>query len=410
MRYWKPTGQKRLRGPSGLAVGLVLLLWASPSLAGVWDDPRIKELVVAGTDHLLNLDYDEAEQAFSRLGDLDATELLGPFYRAFVKLARIEDREATREEMDAVLATMGSLTARAEEHITRTPDDPDLLLFLGMAWGSKAMIDGVRGNYLTAYEGMKRTRRYFDACLRQQPIRYDAFYGLGLYDYTLSRVSWVYRPLVHLVLPPGDRERGLQRLALAGERGVATRMLAKFALLQTYTGLEKDYGKALPLAEELLGRFPGNPELYFQAALVYSELGRFTDALDIGRRIRVNLEQGRHHFKREMLPRYFQLMGKVHMDHGDYPTALSFFRKTIEQPTTRYAWVTAWAWTRTGMIHDLLGERVEATKSYRMALAVETDGIAKDAAKQYLNEPYRKETSGRPGPAAGEAEENRRMP
>ena len=47
------------------------------------------------------------------------------------------------------------------------------------------------------------------------------------------------------------------------------------------------------------------------------------------------------------------------------------------------------------MIHDLLGEREEATKSYRMALAVETDGIAKDAARHYLNEPYRKETSQR---------------
>jgi tetratricopeptide (TPR) repeat protein len=212
------------------------------------------------------------------------------------------------------------------------------------------------------------------------------------------------------VLPPGDRERGLRELARAAERGVATRMLAKLALLQTYTGLEKDYDRAVPLADELLRRFPGNPELYFQTALVYSELGRFNDALEVGRRIRANLEQKRHHFKREMLPRYLQLMGKVYMDHGDYPTALNFFRKTIEQPTTRYAWVTAWAWTRTGMIHDLLGERSEAQKSYRMALAVETDGIAKDAAKQYLNEAYRKEEVARPVGDMGEAKGSLKKP
>ncbi len=187
-------------------------------------------------------------------------------------------------------------------------------------------------------------------------------------------------------------------------------MLAKFALLQTYTGLERDYGKALPLAEELLERFPGNPELYFQAVLAYSELGRFADALDVGRQIRANIEQERHHFKREMLPRYYQLMGKVYMDNGNYPTALSFFRKTIEAPITRYAWVTAWAWTRTGMIHDLLGERAEATKSYRMALAVETDGIAKDAARQYLKEPYRKETVPRRDGDVGEAKKGQRKP
>ncbi len=395
VRYARMNG---LRAPWSLAVGLALLLWPGLCPAGVWRDPKVMELVVAGTDRLLNLDYDEAEQSFSRLHDRDPTGLLAPFYRAYVTLARLEDREATRDEIDAFLATMRSITTRAEEQLTRNPNDPDLLLFLGMAWGSKAMIDGVRGNYLSAFEGIKRTKRYLDECLQHQPTRQDAYYGLGLYDYTLSRVSWFFRPLVHMVLPPGDRERGLRELVLASERGIATKMLAKFALLQTYSGLEKDYDRALPLAEELLRRFPGNPELYFQAALVYSEQERFAEALEVGRRIQANLDQERHHFKREMLPRYLQLMGKVYMDLGEYSTALSFFRRTIEQPTTRYAWVTAWAWTRTGMIHDLLGERGEATKSYRMALAVETDGIAKDAARQYLNEPYRKERAQRTAP------------
>ncbi len=393
-----------------MALGLIILLWTSLSPAGVWSDSKIEELVVSGTDRLLNLDYDEAEQTFSRLGELDATGVLAPFYQTFARLSRIEDREPTRQELDAFLESMSHVTAKAEVELKQAPDDPDLLLFLGMAWGSKAMIDGVRGNYLAAYEGIKRTKRYLDACLKQRPTSYDAYYGLGLYDYSLSRVAWFFRPFVHLVLPPGDRVRGLRELDLASERGAATKMLAKFALLQTYTGLEKDYEKALPLADELLRHFSGNPELYFQAALVYSELGRFTDALDVGRRIRANLELGRHHFKQEMLPRYYQLMGKVYMDHGEYPTALSFFRKTIEQPTTRYAWVTAWAWTRTGMIHDLLGERGEATKSYRMALAVETDGTAKDVARQYLSEPYRKEAGGRRDAEAGDAERNQRKP
>jgi len=398
MKPWKSTRLNGLRVSWSLAVGLALLVRPGLCPASAWPDPKVMELVVAGTDRLLNLDYDEADQSFSRLGERDATGLLAPFYQAYVTLARIENREATRDEIDAFLASVGGITTRAEEQLTRDPDDPDLQLFLGMAWGSKAMIDGVRGNYLSAYEGIKRTKRYLDACLQHQPIRHDAYFGLGLYDYTLSRVSWFFRPLVQMVLPPGDRERGLRELVLASERGTATKTLAKFALLQTYTGLEKDYGRALPLAEELLRRFPGNPELYFLAALVYSEQGQFTEALEIGRRIQANLDQERHHFRREMLPRYLQLMGKVYMDRGEYPTALSFFRKAIEQPTTRYTWVTAWAWTRTGMIQDLLGDRGEATKSYRMALAVETDGIAKDAARQYLNEPYRKETALRSAP------------
>ncbi|HWQ70653.1 MAG TPA: hypothetical protein VN494_12025 [Patescibacteria group bacterium] len=393
----------------GLVLGLLVLVPPDLSRADLWTDTRSLELAVAGTDHLLNLDYDLAEQAFARLGDVDRSGLLAPLYQAFVMLARLQDREPTRPEMDAFLAAMRTLTAKAEGRLTQAPEEPDLLLFLGMAWGSKAMIDSVLGNYFSAYEAIKRTKSYLDACLLYQPIRYDAYYALGLYDYAFSRIAWFYRPLVHLALPPGNRERALRELTIASERGVAARMLAKLALLQIYAGSEKEFEKALPLAEELLRRFPGNPELYFQTALVYSELERFPEALEVGRRIRANLDPGRYHFTHEMLPRYLQLMGKIAMDRGDYPTALSFFRQAIEQPTDRYAWVTAWAWTRTGMVHDLSGRRTEAERSYRMALAIKTNSIAKDAARQYLHEPYRKETVRRTFPAT-KREENTGSP
>src|SRR5574337_279159 len=354
-----------------LALGLLVLLSPDLSRADLWADARSQELVMAGTDHLLNLDYDLAEQAFARLGDVDRTGLLAPFYQAFVALMRLQDREPTRQEMDAFLTAMRALITKAEARLKQTPEQPDLLLFLGMAWGSKAMIDGVQGNYFSAYEAIKRTRSYLDACLLHQSIRYDAYYGLGLYDYTLSRVAWFYRPLVRLVLPPGDRERGLRELTIASERGTATRMLAKFMLLQTYTGIEKEYEKALPLVDELFRRFPGNPELYFQAALVYSEMGRVPEALEVGRRILANLEADRNHFTREMLPRYLQLMGKIAMDRGDYPTALGFFRQAIDRPA---------------------------------ALSAKTDSIAKDVARQYLHEPYRKEKVPRTSSATGSEE------
>lgn len=409
MEHWAFARAKGRRVCCSFVLGLLVLLPPDQSGADLWADTRSVELAVAGTDHLLNLDYDLAERTFARLDDVDRAGLLAPLYQAFVMLARLQEREPTSQEMEAFLAAMRALIARADAHLKQTPEEPDLLLFLGMAWGSKAMIDSALGNYFSAYEAIKRTKSYLDACLLHQPIRYDAYYGLGLYDYMLSRVAWFYRPLVHLALPPGNRERGLRELTIASEQGVATRMLAKLALLQIYTGVEKEFGKALPLAEELLRRFPGNPELYFQTALVYSELGRFPEALEIGRRIRANLDLGRYHFTREMLPRYLQLTGKIYMDRGDYSTALSFFRQAVEQPTDRYAWVTAWAWTRTGMIHDLSGKRTDAEQSYRMALAIKINSIAKDAARQYLHEPYRKETARRTLPAT-RTEENTGSP
>lgn len=393
MFRWAFLRTKGWRVCCSFVLGLLVLLRPDLSRADFWTNTKILNLATTGTDYLLNLDYDLAETTFARLDDVDRTGLLAPFYRTFVTLARLQDREPTRQEMDAFLAAMRTLIAKAEAHLKQGPEEPDILLFLGMAWGSKAMIDVAMGNYFSAYQAIKRAKSYFDTCLSRQPAKYDAYYGLGLYDYTLSRIAWFYRPLVYLALPPGDRARGLRELTIAGERGATTQMLSKFALLQIYSGADKMFEQALPLADELLSRFPGNPELYFQAALVYSELGRFSEALEVGRRIRANLESGQYHFTYEMLPRYLQLMGKIAMDRRDYPVALDFFRQAVERPTDRYPWVTAWAWTRTGMTQDLLGHRTEAERSYRMALAVKTNSIAKDVARQYLHEPYRKETA-----------------
>jgi len=41
------------------------------------------------------------------------------------------------------------------------------------------------------------------------------------------------------------------------------------------------------------------------------------------------------------------------------------------------------------MIYDVQGDRQEAVRRYHAALNVETDGLAKDLARQYLAAPYR---------------------
>lgn len=256
MEHWAFARAKGWRVFYGLVLGLLVLVPPDLSQADLWADTRSLGLAVAGTDHLLNLDYDLAERTFARLDDVDRSGLLAPLYQAFVMLARLQEREPTRQEMEAFLAAMRTLLAKAEARLRQTPEEPDLLLFLGMAWGSKAMIDSALGNYFSAYEAIKRTKSYLDACLLYQPIRYDAYYGLGLYDYMLSRVAWFYRPLVHLALPPGDRERGLRELTIASERGVATRMLAKLALLQIYTGVRKNLGRPCRWLKNCSADFP----------------------------------------------------------------------------------------------------------------------------------------------------------
>jgi tetratricopeptide (TPR) repeat protein len=118
-------------------------------------------------------------------------------------------------------------------------------------------------------------------------------------------------------------------------------------------------------------------------------LGHLSEALDIARRVGRQMAAGDPRFGSDLAARYNQLLGKIYMDHGEFATATTFFDRTTQIPTPpRYRWVTAWAWTRSGMVFDLQGNREEALRRYRKALAVESEGLAKDLARRYIETPY----------------------
>jgi tetratricopeptide (TPR) repeat protein len=353
--------------------------------------------MLRATDLMLNLDADAAEEECQRLVTMPQGEAVGRFCVALVTLTRAEDKDDPAPELDRFLAQVAETIASAEALERSQPTDAEVKLLLGLAHGSKALVDGGRKNYLAAFWAIRGAHRNFEEALQLDAGLVDAYYGIGLYNYALGRLPALLKPLISIALPSGDAAHGLQDLERVAEQGTFLKMTARVALLRLYAGTEEKYAEAVRLGRDLLSRYPGNPDLYFATANAASQLGCTAEALEIARRVARNMAEGRPHFNSDIAARYNQLLGKIYMDQGEHATALAFFKRAIEAPTPpRYRWVTAWAWTRSGMIHDLQGEREEAVRRYRKALAVEGEGIAKDVARRYLEEPYR----GRPRPAS----------
>ncbi len=364
---------------------LLLLLGAGPAGAV---SPEVAAGLSRGIDGLLNVELKRAAAEAEALQQMPGGEAVGAFLAAFVPVARAAETEDPAAEADQFLAALKPIVERVQVLEAERPRDAEVKLFAGMVWGAKAMADGVRRNIFAAHKAIKESHRAFTEALALRPDLYDAYYGLGLYDLSLSQVSRLLRAAASLVLPAGEPDRALEKLRLAAERGTFTRPLAQMALFRHLVGVEQRYAEAAVQGQALLDRYPNNPDLYFPLALSYSETGRHEEALAVARRVGARIEAGAPPFTREMLPRYEQLMGKVYMDMGEHATALRFFRRAIEHGNKPYAWVTAWAWTRSGMIYDLHGDRAEALRHYRRALEVETEGLAKETAQEYLATPY----------------------
>ncbi len=370
---------------AGLAlwVGVGTEVWAFRTA------PAVRSGMLRASDLLLNLEPDAAEIECRHLLTLPRGVALGRFCLSLVTLNRAEGMDDPAPVLDRFLEQATEALTAAEAQERETPSDAETHLLLGLIHGSKALVDGGRGNYLAALGGVREAYRRFQEVQRLDPTLADASYGVGLYHVALGRLPALVKPIAGLVLPTGDVPRGLRELEHVAEQGVYLKMTARVVLLQLYAGPEQKYADALRLGRDLMHRYPGNPDLYFATAHAASELGRFDDALQIGRQVGRHVRDGGPKFV-DLEARHQQLMGKIYMDRGDFAAALIFFQRALQLPTPpRYRWVTAWAWTRSGMIYDLQGDRQEAVRRYQAALSVETDGLAKDLARQYLEAPYR---------------------
>jgi tetratricopeptide (TPR) repeat protein len=375
-----------------LAVLLGVLLAGLGPAAFAAPDPE--EAIRAGTGRLLDKDPAGAERAFADLADGSAAFTL-PYFRGLVTLARAETAEDPAPVLDAFLEETAPAFEAAEAAREARLEDARLHLFLGMAWGTRAMVEGARGHYLSAYGSLRKALERFEQVKALDPSSADAEYGLGLYAVSVAQVRGWRRPLVVLLLPDGDMAQGEAALARAAAEGVFTADLAAMALIHLRVGAER-YAAALPFAERLAGRYPGNPDLAFLLAFLYGETGRHAEAAAVAERIRGAMESDHRNYGPETRSRYLQLLGKLAMDHGQYRVALEHFERAYAARTPRLRWVAAWAATRAGMVHDLLGEREAAVRRYEQALALEGDGPAHAAARRHLEEPFRGRV--RPGP------------
>ena len=378
-------GRTAARAALALVAPLLLLLAAAPAWAV---SPEVSAGLTRGIDRLLNMELDQAAAEARAIQQTPGGEAVGAFLATFVPVARLAEKEDAAAEVDQFLHALKPILERVQALEAERPRDAEVKLLAGMVWGAKATADGARRNLLAAYSGIKEAHRAFTEALALRPDLYDANYGLGVYEISVAQLPRLLRSAATWVLPPGDLNRGLDRLRLAAQRGTFTRPLAQMALFTQLVNGQQRYAEAATVGQALLDRYPNNPDLYFPLALSYSETGRHEEALRVARRLSARLETGAPPFSREMLPRYHQLMGKVYMDMGEHASALRFFERAIERGNKRYAWVTAWAWTRSGMIYDLAGDRPEAVRRYRKALEVETESLAKEVAEEYLATPY----------------------
>ncbi|MFH2203181.1 MAG: hypothetical protein ABIJ96_08720 [Elusimicrobiota bacterium] len=241
----------------------------------------------------------------------------------------------------------------------------------GMALGLQGQMRLAEGQYVGAYRSGKKAIKYLKKCVKSDPRYYDAYLGLGVFDYQVAVLPGAIKLGARMLLRgTGNAQRGLERIQLTVNKGSFSSRQAAGFLLTIYVLNEKDYAKALTLTESLRRDFPLSPYFRFIESMLLHRLGRDTESYRKAYELFSALRTDSASFGRKQVGTLCGLYGAACLERENLEISLTWLTMAVlaaERDAADKGW-TAYLVFYRGMVNDLLDRREAALTDYRRAL------------------------------------------
>lgn len=253
-------------------------------LSCAWGAPArpIDQEIAGIVDFFYDLQLDRALEASDGLKRRHPGHPAGDFYRSVVYFERylLENPRSTDTFRAYENANAVCLDA-ARAYYAKEPATAELYQAAGYGFYSRAL--ATQRRYREAISNAKQSLAHVKKAIELEPERDDAYLGLGMFNYFMSRVPAAVKPLVYMMVGGwGNRELGLAQLHRVADKGIAARMEARRVLSAIYASpKEKQWDKSEVFLAELMERYPHNPLYRLRRAYVAQARGRFDLALEL---------------------------------------------------------------------------------------------------------------------------------
>lgn len=366
---------------------LGVLLLAAPARAMT---PQEQSVIEAGIAALYRGDDDGAERLFDesmRRAPGDPVYSLG---YATTVWWRLESDFALPDapEEQRFFAAVGRAVDDAKR-ATRSGDDrarAEAYLYLGAAQGLKGRREASGHRWLAAYFDGRRSYRNERRAVKLDAELYDAYLGIGAFDYYVATLSRFLRVLAFA--SGGDKSKGLDELRLAAERGRFSRVAAKLLIVGIDWTFEKKPRDAWALLDEIHHEYPGSPMV---DAMRLAGLYHLRDADGLKREARAFLskaESGAPFYRPldRAGGRYFLGLGEQLA--GEYQPAIEQYEAAFQDVPEGHR-LRGLLRLFIGESLDLMGRRKDAVASYRRAIAAPPMWGVQRYARHLLTHPFR---------------------
>jgi tetratricopeptide (TPR) repeat protein len=357
-------------------------------------DPAFERLARQGIDQVYNLEFKEAGSSFQALVRMNPGHPAGHFFLAMIQwwkiMIDIEDQQYDRE----FLSALDGVVDMCDSLLEKNPDDVTAIFFKGGSIGFQGRLRFHRSDYLGAANAGRKALPLVQDAAALDPGNEDILLGTGIYNYYADVIPREYpfvKPLV-LFIPPGDRQKGLEQLTRASEKGLYASIEASYFLLQIYYFYEKDYARALELAVRLNSRYPSNMVFHRYLGRCHVSLNNWTVARNVFAEIAARARRGMPGYGAGVEREAEYYLGVAAMGPRQYDEALSHLYRCDELSRgldrEEASGFMTMANLKIGMIYDCQSKRALAVEQYRKVLAMKDFKDAHAQAEQFVTSPY----------------------
>jgi len=295
------------------------------------DDDFIRD-TRAAIEYLYNRDLDTSLEKLSEWRRAYPEHPVWPLWKALDAWwpILIDLENTTYDEL--FLAEADKVKDACEAILKSDPNHMDALVVRSVINGQVARYYSNRYRWYRSFLHGRRALRDFFRIEEEHPHLPDIQFGLGMYRYFTAFLVEEYAIARSLswMLPSGDRQEGLSRLAEAADSSIFVEPEATYFLGHIYLHFEKEPDKALGYLRDLYHRYPDNS--YYRRLYIRSlyRLNLSNEALAaIHESLDHPMEPDSHESK-TMREDLFAIRGLIRYYHqADYEAAKSDFLEAL---------------------------------------------------------------------------------
>ncbi|MFZ5517721.1 MAG: tetratricopeptide repeat protein [Candidatus Zhuqueibacterota bacterium] len=318
----KATIQRRLAGNvnAGFLINLAFLLtihsYASAQTTIAF--AGVDTLVDKALNLVYDQKYDEAIALCEQVIQKYPENPLGYFghaavYHLYMMSYRVNIFDDKFDSLAALTIEIG------DRAVLKNVKDPNAHFVLGATYGFRGLNRIRKGQWFKAFlDGVKGVSNIKQAHSLDESL-WDTYFGLGLYYYWKSSKA---RVLTFLRMMKDEREKGIEYLKIAGEKGRFTALESKISLVEIFY-YEDRYEEALAECFSIQHRFRDDPTWNYITAKTLTKLGRYSEAKQYFAHLIQLLEKAEHQSNSYLGECFFGL-AKCYFELKQYDQAKEF--------------------------------------------------------------------------------------